>query len=415
MKNRAIYPGELLLPAQHPAQWACVACDQFTSQPEYWDEARLFAGECPSAVHLILPECDLDQMPQRVPQIHETMKQYLANGAVKAGVSNGFILTERTTQSGTRLGLVALLDLESYDYHKGSQALVRATEETIESRLPARMAIRRGAALEMSHVLLLVDDPMHAVLEPLHARRSKLEPLYDFPLMMNGGHVRGYAVTSEADVSAIYDALDSIAKHGGDETPLLFAVGDGNHSLASAKACWEEIKQTLSPEQTASHPARFALVEVQNIHDDALHFEPIHRIIFGHDGDQLLEDLAAWAALHGMTLAGGSEGQPILCAYEGKEVSISVGGSPYTLAVGTLQAFLDGWLAKHPEARIDYVHGDDTARTLAKQKDTVAFLLPTPEKSSLFVSVDHDGALPRKTFSMGDANEKRYYLECRRL
>lgn len=415
MKNHVIHPGQLLIPAQQAAQWACVACDQFTSQPEYWDEARMAAGDAPSAVHLILPECDLALSAQRVPQIHAAMKQYVADGAVKIGVSNGFILTQRHTQSGARLGLVALLDLECYDYRKGSQALVRATEETIESRLPARMAIRRGAALEMSHVLLLVDDPMHTVLDPLYEKRDALEKLYDFPLMMNGGHLNGYAVTDEADISAVYDALNQLLQQSGEAAPLLFAVGDGNHSLASAKACWEEIKPTLTYEQTASHPARFALVEVQNIHDDALHFEPIHRVIFGYDGDKLLEDLAAYAVLHGMTLAAGEEGQQLLCVYEGKEAPLSVGGSRHTLAVGTLQIFLDEWLARHPEARIDYVHGDDTARALAAQKDTVAFLLPTPDKGSLFASVERDGSLPRKTFSMGSANEKRYYMECRRL
>lgn len=202
MQNPVLYPGELLLPADPEGctAWACVACDQFTSQPEYWQQARLFAGDKPSALNLILPECDLDQMDERVPLIHAAMEKYLAQGVLAPGVTNGFILTERTTESGARIGLVALLDLECYDYRKGSQSLVRATEETILSRLPARMNIRRGAALELSHVLMLIDDPMHTVLEPLHARRKELKKIYDFPVMMNGGHLRGYAVEDEADL-----------------------------------------------------------------------------------------------------------------------------------------------------------------------------------------------------------------------
>lgn len=417
MQNRVLYPGEILLPsdADGMTAWACVACDQFTSQPEYWEEARSFAAGKPSALNLILPECDLDKMEERVPLIHAEMQKYLSAGVLAPGVQNGFILTERTTENGARIGLVALLDLECYEYRKGSQSLVRATEETILSRLPARMNIRRGAALELSHVLMLIDDPMHTVLEPLHARRDTLQKLYDFPLMMNGGHLRGYAVTAPADVNALYESIDQLCRAIPGDHPLLFAVGDGNHSLASAKACWEEIKPTLSYEQTASHPARFALVEVENIHDDALLFEPIHRVLFGYDGDHLLDDWAAYAAARGMSLAGEENGQEIICVYEGKQVNLSVEGSPNALAVGTLQSFLDDWLAEHPAVRIDYVHGADTARRLAQQKDVIAFLLPSPDGSALFATVEKDGALPRKTFSMGHAHEKRYYLECRKL
>lgn len=413
MKNPIIHPGQLLLPAERidPAKWACVACDQFTSQPAYWAEARMLTGGQPSALNLILPECELDQSAQRIPQIHAAMQEYLAQGVLTPGVENGFILTERTTQSGTRLGLVALLDLECYDYRPGNTAPVRASEETVVSRLPARMNIRRGAALELSHVLMLIDDPLHAVVEPLHDRRGELEKCYDFPLMMNGGHLRGYAVTNQADIDGVYKALEGVKRYG----TLIFAVGDGNHSLASAKAYWEEVKKTLSFEQTASHPARFAVVEVENIHDDALRFEPIHRVLFGYDGDDLLDDFHAYAAQNGMTLSAGEEGQRILCVYEGKEIELSIGGSAHALPVGTLQVFLDQWLTSHPEAHIDYVHGDDTARSLADEKNVVAFLLPEPDGSALFATVERDGALPRKTFSMGSANEKRYYMESRRL
>jgi len=416
MKERVIYPGELLLPADPEAMtaWACVACDQFTSQPEYWQEARKFAEGKPSALNLILPECDLDKMDERVPQIHAAMRKYLSDGVLTPGVEHGFILTERTTENGARIGLVTLLDLECYDYRKGSRTPVRASEETIISRLPARMNIRRGAALELSHVLMLIDDPLRTVLEPLYARRDALKKLYDFPLMMGGGHLRGYAVTEEADIGAIYEALENLCKQIPGDEPLLFAVGDGNHSLASAKACWEEIKPTLAAEQFSNHPARFAVVEVENIHDDALLFEPIHRVLFGCDGAALLADWQDYAARRGMALDG-EGGQPILCVYQGVETRLSVTGSPHPLAVGTLQTFLDEWLMQHPEVRIDYVHGDDTAKNLAQKPEVVSFLLPAPDGSALFTTVDQEGALPRKTFSMGHAHEKRYYLESRKL
>lgn len=411
MSAPVLHPGQLLLPAQslNPTQWACVACDQFTSQPAYWAEARMSAGGQPSAVNLILPECDLKEADQRIPQIHAAMQQYLRDGVLTPGVENGFILTERTTQSGTRLGLVALLDLECYDYHPGNNAPVRASEETVVSRLPARVNIRRGAALEMSHVLMLIDDPMHSVVEPLHDRRGELEKLYDFPLMMNGGHLRGYAITAPEDIQFVYDALEKVNTYG----TLRYAVGDGNHSLASAKAYWEEIKPTLTYEQTASHPARFAVVEVENIHDDALVFHPIHRVLFGVDGDELLSDFQQYAAERGMSLCGGD--QRTVCVYEGKQIALMISGSKHALPVGTLQLFLDHWLESHPDVTIDYVHGSETAHALAAEKNVVAFLLPVPDGSALFATVNEKGVLPRKTFSMGSANEKRYYMEARRL
>ncbi|MEG2604011.1 MAG: DUF1015 domain-containing protein [Clostridia bacterium] len=416
-KNLCIYPGELLLPADANAfpAWACVACDQYTSQPQYWQEARLHVGEQPSTLKLIVPECDLESAEQRIPAIHQTMRDYVASGVLTPAVQNGFVLVERSTGSGARVGLVALLDLECYDYRKGSQSLVRATEETIEARIPPRLKLRRGAALETSHVLMLMDDPMMSVVEPLFERRRELRKLYDFPLMMGGGHLTGYAVTDPADIQAVYSALDKLRASLEGEHPLLFAVGDGNHSLATAKAYWEEVKKTLTPEQTTVHPARFAMVELENLQDDALVFEPIHRVLFGYDGDDMLDELARYAGRLGASLAADAGAQEITVVYEGKQVTLSVSGSPYALAVGTLQAFLDQWVAEHPGTRVDYIHGEDVVRTLAAGEGTIGFLLPKPDKSALLPTVVKDGALPRKTFSMGEANEKRYYMECRRL
>jgi hypothetical protein len=415
MQELYLHTGELLIPAEQvdPAAWACVACDQYTSQPEYWREAEAFVGGRPSALNLILPELYLAESEARIPVIHRTMRDYLAKGVLRPGVTNGFILTERNTESGARVGLVALLDLEGYDYHAGSQTPVRATEGTILERIPPRLAVRRGAALELSHVLMLIDDPTMSVVEPLYDRRGMLAQLYDFPLMMNGGRLTGYAVTAPGDVKAVFDALAALKARL--SNGLLYAVGDGNHSLATAKAFWEEIKAGLSPAERADHPARYAMVELENIHNDALVFEPIHRVLFGVGGDGLLAEIARYAAAKGWSLTGGQNEQIIDMAYEGKEARLSVGGSSHPLAVGTLQTFLDEWMPAHPGTRLDYVHGEAAARALAAGGNTVAFLLPALPKADLFPAVARLGALPRKTFSMGEAHEKRYYMEARRL
>lgn len=415
MQEMYLHTGELLLPSPqvNPTAWACVACDQFTSQPEYWREAEALVGAQPSALKVILPEVDLARAGELIPQIHAHMRQYLSQGVLTPAVANGLILTERSTGSGARVGLVILLDLEAYDYRPGARTPVRATEGTILERIPPRLAVRRGAPLELSHVMMLMDDPMMSVVEPLYDRRATLTKLYDFPLMMNGGHLTGYAVTRPADIQAVMEALAQLkARLTGD---LLLAVGDGNHSLATAKAYWEELKPTLTPAEQADHPARFAMVELENIHDDALIFEPIHRVLFGYDGDDLLQEMAAYAVMHGWSLAGGAVEQTIDVVYEGKEVRLSVSGSPETLTVGTLQAFLDDWMPAHPETRLDYVHGEAAARKLAAGENTVAFLLPAIAKNDLFPLVEKLGALPRKTFSLGEAHEKRYYMEARRL
>ncbi|MDD3334312.1 MAG: DUF1015 domain-containing protein [Eubacteriales bacterium] len=412
-KNLCVYPGEILIPSEHTdlTAWACIACDQYTSQPEYWEEAKLLAGDRPSALNVVLPECYLGGSNEQISRIHETMQRYLADGVLTPGVEQGFILTERSTGSGARVGLVCLLDLECYDYHRGSQSLVRATEGTVESRIPPRMAIREGAALETSHVMLLMDDPMQSVVEPLFAKRDELDKLYDFPLMMHGGHLTGYAVSSPEDIKAVYTALDGLRTR----SQLLFAVGDGNHSLAAAKAYWEKVKSTLTPEQTATHPARFALVEIENIHDDALQFEPIHRVLFGYDGDDLLDELSRYAVSQGASIVQDAAAQEITVVYEGKEVRLGIDHSPYPLAVGTLEAFLSVWMQSHPTTRLDYIHGDKAVRDLVKGENAIGFLLPALPKDALFPTVEAEGALPPKTFSMGSADEKRFYMECRRL
>ncbi len=419
MKDTELFlsTGQWFLPSEDAdlTAWACVACDQFTSQPDYWAEVAALVGDKPSAFRLILPECYLSEAATRVPQIHAQMRQDLETGVVQPRVQDGFILTERSTGSGARVGLVVQIDLEGYDYRPGSKGLIRATEGTVLERIPPRLNVRRGAALELSHVLMLLDDPMESVVEPLYEKRAELEKLYDFPLMMNGGHLVGYAITDPADVARVFEALHMLKARLTGDSPILYAVGDGNHSLAAAKAYWEEIKATLPPEQQEGHPARYAMVELENIHDDALQFEPIHRVLFGYDGDDLMEDWERYAAERGMSLAGGMDGQEITCVFEGKEVAVSVSGSDQPLTVGTVQVFLDDFLAAHPGTTLDYVHGEAAVQELATQPNTVGFLLPPVDKSVLFPAVESRGALPRKTFSMGEAHEKRYYMEARRL
>ena len=411
-----LVPADLLLPAAQvdPAKWACIACDQYTSQPEYWQEAAQLVGEAPSCLKLVLPECYLPETAQRVPVINDQMRRYVADGTLQTRVASGFVLVERTTESGSRLGLVGAVDLEDYDY-TGAKCLIRPTEQTITSRLPARQAIRRGAALEASHIMLLMDDPLHTVIEPLYARRDALPILYDFDLMQGCGHLKGWAVTEEGDLAALHGALTALRDALGAD-PLLFAVGDGNHSLATAKAHWNELKASLSPEEQACHPARFAMVEVENIHDDALKFEPIHRVLTGVDAAALIADWETYCAARGMTLVhGAADGQQVQAILAGQEAVFTVVNPDGPLPVATLQTWLDDYLARHKEAEIDYIHGDDVVRRLAAAPGSAGFLLPPLDKSAFFAAIDQLGILPRKTFSMGHAHEKRCYMECRAI
>ena len=416
-ENLGILPADLLLPADHvdPEKWACVACDQYTSQPEYWEKAARLVGDAPSCLKLVLPECYLPQTEARVPRIHQEMARYAQDGTLQQKVTQGFILVERTTPSGSRLGLVCVCDLEQYDF-TGKKCLVRPTEQTITARLPARLAIRREAPMELSHILLLLDDPMQSVLEPLHFKRSRLTPVYDFPLMQGGGHLRGWAVTEADDVSAVMEAIAALKATLGPD-PLLFAVGDGNHSLATAKARWEELKPTLSAMEQTNHPARFAMVEVENIHDRALQFEPIHRIVRGVDPNALMQDWSDYCLVRGMELNGRlTPGEQVITVvYAGCEMTAAVARPEGAIPCATLQTYLDDFLARHPDAEIDYIHGDDVLRSLTDAPDAIGFLLPPLQKADFFSAVTALGILPRKTFSMGHAHEKRFYMECRMI
>ena len=387
---------DILLPANcDSAKWACIACDQYTSQPEVWLEAEQIVGDAPSTLRIVLPEVWLEQADARIPGIHACMRDYLTQ--VLTTAIHGFTLTARTTQSGCRKGLVIAIDLEQYDYSRGSKSRVRATEGTILSRIPPRQKVRRGAPLESPHVMLLIDDKDRTVIEPLYAALSAKEPAYDAQLHQNMGRLTGWAVTDEALLTQVSDALTALDNARGDAP--LFAVGDGNHSLATAKACWEEIKANLKPEEMENHPARFALVEVVNLYDEALAFEPIHRVIVNVNADELLPLLSA---------AQTDANAPVTFITEKGDVQLK------GLPVHVLQPLLDDYLAAHPDAEIDYVHGDDAARTLGSKPGACSLLLTTLDKLQLFPAVAQ-GPLPRKAFSMGEANEKRSYYECRAL
>ena len=411
-----IRPARILLPAPEvrPETWACIACDQYTSEPEYWEKAFAVAGDAPSAIQLILPEYNLKNSDTLIPRIHRTMSDYLARGVLKPAVDPGFILCERTIASGTRLGLVCAVDLEQYSFEKGSLPLVRPTEQTITDRLPPRLKIRRGAPVELTHIMILIDDPDRTVLEPLQAAKASMRKVYDFDLMMNGGHLAGWAVDSPEQLAQVDQSLNALMNTKG-EHPLLLAVGDGNHSLATAKAYWNEIREGLSEAERANHPARFALCEIVNIHDEALLFEPIYRIITGTSRAAVMADWKAYAEAKGMHLAAeGSDHRFTVVSADGEE-TVAVLNPEGAIPCETIQKFLDDFLSRHPESGIDFIHGDSSLRTLAAKPDTVGFLLPEIDKHTFFKDVEKLGVLPRKTFSMGEADEKRFYMEAKEI
>ena len=419
----AFRPADILLPQNCDyTKWSVVACDQYTSQPEYWQEVEELVGSAPSTLRLILPESCLDgpSVETDIMEVNNTMTRYLREERFCTLPASLIYVERRLDNLRLRRGLVGMVDLEQYDYEPGAEAQVRATEGTVMARIPPRVAVRKNAPLELPHVMLLADDPEKTVLEPLSARKDQMEKVYDFDLMERGGHIAGWRLDGEsmalvaAALRKLADPAAFRARYGVEDKPvLLFAVGDGNHSLATAKECYERQKKLSPPEQWDSLPARYALVELNNLHDDSLEFEPIHRVVFGADPEELLDALAAFYP--GSSRTDRPEGHRLAWVARGQEGTVSVPQPSAQLPVGTLQHFLDEYLLSHPGARVDYIHGEDVVRSLAAQPDTVGFLLPAMGKEELFPTVIHDGVLPRKTFSMGEAHDKRFYLEARRI
>ncbi len=414
----AFTTANILLPklsAEEMTKWAVVACDQYTSEPQYWEKTAEIAGDAPSALKLILPEVYLEaeNAPKRIEDINRTMQEYLAKGIFEEH-KDALVLTVRTQADGKiRTGLVGAIDLEQYDYNKGSTSQVRATEATVASRIPPRVKIRRDAALELPHIMILIDDVKKTVIEPLEAKLDTLPKLYDFELMQNGGRLAGYLVEG-GNAVAVFAALDVLAdkadfnnRYGlsGQEV-LLYAMGDGNHSLATAKACYEEKKAAGAPE---AELARYALAEVVNLHSPALEFEAIHRVIVDVDTAALMGSMSK-----ALGLVKGTEGQSFTVVLNGSEESYTITKPNANLTVGSLQNFLDEYL-KSAGGSIDYIHGDDVVKSLCEAENSIGFLLPSMTKAELFPTVIKDGALPRKTFSMGHAHDKRFYCEARKI
>ncbi len=412
MEQNCFLPADILLPkVDDYRKWSVIACDQFTSQPYYWERVRANAGDAPSTIRLILPEAELGgpNEAEAVENINRTMTEYLEQGLFECH-PNSFVYVERVLINGAvRQGLVGMVDLEAYDYGPGAVSPIRATEKTVVERIPPRMRVRRNAPIELPHILLLCDDHDQTLVEPVAAEKGKM--LYDFYLMEGGGRITGWLVDGAA--AAAFEArLQNYTANIGKKyeglpgTPPVFAVGDGNHSLATAKACYEELKAAHPGEDLSRHPARYALVELENIHSPAQVFAPIHRIISKTDPKALLAALEAEACAE--------DGFPVVWRIGDESGTVLLDKSRGQLAVGVLQNWLDGWLKGH-SGEEDYIHGEGDLRSLAAKPGSIGFLLPAMDKSELFRGVMADGALPRKTFSMGHAREKRYYLEGRKI
>ena len=424
MQQNVFLPADILLPQTDLTRWSVVACDQYSSEPEYWQRVEKLVSGAPSTFDMILPEAMLGTERAAVHSagIPYAMRRYLENGVFRT-LENSYLYIERELfGGGVRRGLIGRLDLEAYDYAPFSGTPVHSTEGTVEDRLPPRAELRSAVPVESPHIVIFVDDPERTVVEPAAHVRELSAPLYDFELMEQGGHIRGWKVPDRdaAIIDSALAALGSIEafceRYGvapalmEGKTPLVYAVGDGNHSLAAAKLWWESLRETLSPDERETHPARFALVELENIHDPAVGFEPIHRVIFGTDTERFLAEAAAfWQSAS----RGGKE-DTVTAVCGDTVIDIPVFGLTAGEIVGEADRFMTEYITRFG-GRLDYIHGDDTARNMAGRAGAAGLVLPRMEKSGLFTSLVKSGAFPRKSFSVGHANDKRFYLECRKI
>lgn len=399
-------------------KWSVVACDQYTSEPEYWKEVEKEVGSSPSTLNLILPELYLEDtdVEDRIKKINKTMEEYLDESMFNE-YKDTMIYLERTQKDGkVREGLMAMVDLEDYSYEKGSQTLIRATEKTVIERIPPRLKVRENASLELPHIMILIDDEKKNIIESLKDKVTSEDVVYDFDLMENGGHIKGYKLSDEV-INGIESGLESLMDKDYFEKKynvknkgvLLFAMGDGNHSLATAKANYENLKKTMSEEEYLNNPARYALVEVVNLHSPALEFEPIHRVIFNTDVNNLVEELHKYYDINE-----DGDGEYFELVTKDFDKRLYISNPKSNIAVGSIQMFLDDYLKDH-EGKLDYIHGDETTRSMGSEEGNVGILFEAMPKEELFRTVILDGALPRKTFSMGHSYDKRYYLEARKI
>ena len=411
--------GNILIPKKTDmTKWSVVACDQYTSEPEYQNEVTKIVGDAPSTLNLTLPEIYLEEsdVNERIKRINENMDKLLEEDFFNE-LEDSMIYLERTQSDGkVREGLMGIVDLEDYSYEVGSQTLIRATEKTVIERIPPRVKVRENAKLELPHIMILIDDEKKDIIESLKNKVTETDVVYDFDLMKNGGHIKGYKLNGEV-INEINTKLDKLADKDyfekkynvHDKGILLFAMGDGNHSLATAKACYENLKKTMSEEEYLNHPARYALVELVNLHSSALEFEAINRVVFDVDSKKLVEELNKY-----YTINENGNGQEFELVTSNGVKKLYIENPKSNIAVGSIQIFLDEYL-KNNSGKIDYIHGDDVTKELTLKGNNVGFIFKPMKKEELFRTVILDGALPRKTFSMGHSYDKRYYLEARKI
>lgn len=399
-------------------KWSVVACDQYTSEMDYWNEVEKIVGASPSTLRITLPEIFLEDsdVNERISKINDTMKEYLDEDLFYE-LKDSMIYLERTQADGrVREGLMGMVDLEDYSYEKGSQTLIRATEKTVIERIPPRLKVRENALLELPHIMILIDDEKKKIIEDLKNEVTDSDVVYDFDLMENGGHIKGYKLNNDS-MTKVEEGLEALCDkeyfekkyNVKDKGILLFAMGDGNHSLATAKANYENLKKTMTPDEYLNHPSRYALVELVNLHSEALEFEPIHRVIFDTNVNKLIEELYKYYDINEE-----GNGQYFELVTKDIDKKLYISNPKSNIAVGSIQMFLDEYL-KNNKGKLDYIHGDETTKNMGMEENNVAILFEAMPKEELFRTVILDGALPRKTFSMGHSYDKRYYLEARKI
>lgn len=408
---------DILLPASADMKkWSVVACDQYTSEPKYWNEVEEFIGNSPSTYNLILPEIYLeaDNVDEKIKKVNANMIDYIKNDLLKE-YKDAYIYIERTQRNGkVRCGIIGAVDLEDYDYVKGSKSAIRATEGTVAERIPPRLKVRLNAKLELPHVMLLIDDAQKNIIEKIGDKKSEMKKIYDFDVMMESGHLDGWLLNDElsayleSELAKLADINEFNKKYDVSETkPLTFAVGDGNHSLATAKEYYNFMKEKLGEQKAMQSPARYALAELVNLHDDSLVFEAIHRVIFDIDVNDFENKLMEICAP-----SESSEGQTFVFVTKDGQKKLKILTPTANLTVGSVQNFIDKYI-KENGGRVDYIHGDDVVCELSSAQNACGIILDAMDKNDLFKTVILDGALPRKTFSMGDACDKRFYNEAR--